>query len=293
MGVISGFAKRISGVFSLKGGIIGALAGGSAAALATKLNAAGEAGNTANARIQSVARSMGLFGAEAGVVAKRLADLAEKTELLTGVDRNAIIGIFLSAIGFLQKGLAEAIEIARPLAELFGKGDKIDAAQGTLRESAQILDDEAAKRFGRAGDLLAPAAEKIAERMSEASRNITRRFTETFDKTPEVIATAGFRDGFTGLVNDIKKSIPKPKERIIPVVQEPQDEETPAEDRSRKFSPIVTSLAKVGGGGYSTGALDAQRENNRLTGETNRLLQQANAHLSKLGGGGDPVVAFG
>jgi hypothetical protein len=61
MGVISGFAKRISGVFSLKGGIVGALAGGSTAALATKLNAAGEAGNTANARIQSVARSMGLF----------------------------------------------------------------------------------------------------------------------------------------------------------------------------------------------------------------------------------------
>jgi hypothetical protein len=108
-----------------------------------------------------------------------------------------------------------------------------------------------------------------------------------------VIAAAGFRDGFTGLVNDIRKSIPKPKERIIPVVQEPQDEEEPAEDRSQKFSPIVTSLAKVGGGGYSTGALDAQRENNRLTTETNRLLQQANTHLSKLGGGGTPSAAFG
>lgn len=62
MGVISGFAKRISGAFSLKGGIVGGLPGGSTAALAAKLNAAGEAGNTANARIQSVARSMGLFG---------------------------------------------------------------------------------------------------------------------------------------------------------------------------------------------------------------------------------------
>ena len=62
MGVISGFAKRIHGAFSLKGGIVGGLPGGSTAALAAKLNAAGEAGNTANARIQSVARSMGLFG---------------------------------------------------------------------------------------------------------------------------------------------------------------------------------------------------------------------------------------
>jgi len=53
MGLMFGFAKRISGLFSLKGGIVGALAGGSTSALATKLNAAGEAGNTANARIQS------------------------------------------------------------------------------------------------------------------------------------------------------------------------------------------------------------------------------------------------
>jgi len=30
----------------------------------------------------------------------------------------------------------------------------------------------------------------------------------------------------------------------------------------------------VGGGGYSTGTLDAQRENNRLTNETNRLLRE-------------------
>ena len=60
-----------------------------------------------------------------------------------------------------------------------------------------------------------------------------------------------------------------------------------------KLAPIVTSLGRVGGGGYSSGALDAQRENNRLTTETNRLLQQANGHLSKLGGSGAPVAAFG
>jgi tape measure domain-containing protein len=62
---------------------------------------------------------------------------------------NALIGIFLSAIGFLQKGLAEALEIARPLAELFGKGDSIDSAQGAFRESASVLDSEAAGAGGR------------------------------------------------------------------------------------------------------------------------------------------------
>lgn len=53
----------------------------------------------------------------------------------------------------------------------------------------------------------------------------------------------------------------------------------------------MTSLGKVGGG-YSSGALDAQRENNRLTGETNRLLQQPNKQLSKMGDGGPAIAVF-
>jgi hypothetical protein len=61
MGLASGLAKRISGLFSLKGGIVGALAGGGTTALATKLNAAGEAGNTANTRIEAITGSIGRF----------------------------------------------------------------------------------------------------------------------------------------------------------------------------------------------------------------------------------------
>ena len=51
---------------------------------------------------------------------------------------------------------------------------------------------------------------------------------------------------------------------------------TTAGEVAARLEPIVTSLGKVGGGGYSTGTLDAQRENNRLTGETNRLLTDMN-----------------
>jgi hypothetical protein len=58
-----------------------------------------------------------------------------------------------------------------------------------------------------------------------------------------------------------------------------------------RLDPIVTSLGKVGGGGYSTGTLDAQRENNRLTGETTRLLTDMNRRIEKLGGTGQ--AAFG
>jgi len=208
------------------------------------LNAAGEAGNTANARIQSVARSMGLFGAEAGVVAKRLADLAEKTELLTGVDRNAIKLTQAKLLTFAGLKLAFA--------------ESVNFLWATLRAT------------------IAATGQYIVEWFRTAVTYF------------EILTTADF---WKGMGNDIKKSIPKPKERIIPVVQEPQDEETPAEDRSRKFSPIATSLAKVGGGGYSTGALDAQRENNKLTGETNRILREMSGRMKP--GSSSFVPAFG
>ena len=51
---------------------------------------AGEKAATANARIEQIATSMGLFGEETEAVTKRLVDLATQQALATGVDQNAI-----------------------------------------------------------------------------------------------------------------------------------------------------------------------------------------------------------
>jgi hypothetical protein len=125
---------------------------------------------------------------------------------------NAIIGIFLSAISFLQKGFAEIIEIARPLAELFGKDAALDGIQKTIRESASILDEDAAARFSKAGDLLEPAAQKIAERLAEAGANVKNRFNEAFANTAEAIDTSGMKREFGETVERIKATIPQAKE---------------------------------------------------------------------------------
>jgi hypothetical protein len=61
--------------------------------------------------------------------------------------------------------------------------------------------------------------------------------------------------------------------------------------QSSNLAPIVTSLGKVGGGGYSSGTLDAQRENNKLTSETNRILRDMSERMKP--GGAAPVTAFG
>jgi hypothetical protein len=57
------------------------------------------------------------------------------------------------------------------------------------------------------------------------------------------------------------------------------------------MEPVVTSLGRVGGGGYQPGLLDAQRENNRLTGETNRILREMSDRLKP--GPGKLVPVFG
>lgn len=74
-----------------------AAVGAAGVAVGAKLIAAGERAETANARISQIAESMGLFGegtANAGTsveqLTKRLASLAEKTALQTGVDQNQI-----------------------------------------------------------------------------------------------------------------------------------------------------------------------------------------------------------
>jgi hypothetical protein len=124
---------------------------------------------------------------------------------------NAIIGIFLSAISFLQKGFSEIIEVARPLAELFGKEDAFNNIQKTIQESAAILDEDAAGRFSKAGDLLEPAAQKIAQRLAEAGENVKTRFSETFANTAEAIDTSGMKREFGDTVERIKAAIPPAK----------------------------------------------------------------------------------
>jgi hypothetical protein len=67
-----------------------AVAAGGAALMASRMNKSYEEMSTANARILQVAKSMGVFGDEVGVVSDRLQKLARATALQTGVDANSI-----------------------------------------------------------------------------------------------------------------------------------------------------------------------------------------------------------
>ncbi len=112
-------------------------------------------------------------------------------------------------------------------------------------------------------------------------------------KSSDFINTSALRDSIKTMVGSIRDTMPKPeavKQAASAVSQTAAKGPITAQQASR-LDPIVTSLGKVGGGGYSTGTLDAQRENNRLTGETNRLLKDMGRSISNLGG--STQAAFG
>jgi len=77
--------------FALKKAFVPATAAlGGLAVAGAKMVAAGEQAATANARIEQIATSMGLFGAETETVTNRLVDLANEQARLTGVNQNTI-----------------------------------------------------------------------------------------------------------------------------------------------------------------------------------------------------------
>jgi hypothetical protein len=177
---------------------------------------------------------------------------------------NAIIGIFLSAISFLQKGFSEIIEVARPLAEMFGKGDAFDGIQKTIRESAAILDEDAAARFSKAGDLLAPAAQKIAQRLAEAGQNVKTRFSETFANTAEAIDTSGMKSEFDETVQRIKAAIPPAKAGAKVGMAAPEEPKAPVAiaGGSGQLGSFAQSMNMLFGRSANAGLLE---ENKRQT----------------------------
>jgi hypothetical protein len=135
----------------------------------------------------------------------------------------------------------------------------------------------------------------VAERLKEAGENIVGRFGETFRNTAEVIDTSAMRERMNDVMGTIRDALPKPEE-----IKQVARATTPGKSNianpltqasTTRMDPIVTSLGKVGGGGYSSGTLDAQRENNRLTSETNRILRAMSERIKP--GGAASVTAFG
>ena len=144
------------------------------------------------------------------------------------------------------------------------------------------LDLDEMERF--ADRLTAEGSTGLADRLGAAA---AKAIADSANKG-DFIDTSGMEEKLVGIVQTIRAALPKPED-AKEAAQKAGQAAAPGigspltGDQSTRLAPIVTSLGRVGGGGYVSNTLDAQRENNRLTGETNTLLKQANKHLTQIG----------
>jgi tape measure domain-containing protein len=213
----------------------------------------------------------------------------------------ALLNAFQTPIVYLQSGMEWVIaHLLKGLLKIPGMNELLGFEAGDVETNfASIIKDRkeaGADLFGMnfkeiaegAQGLIGQGAPKLGERVAEAARKAGE------STGSELIDTRGLRDNFGRVAESIRDTMPKPEEAAKSVAAAGNVTGTAsasAKPTASSLAPIVTSLGKVGGGGYSAGALDAQRENNRLTGETNRLLNDLNRRVDKLGGGGQ--AAFG
>jgi tape measure domain-containing protein len=216
----------------------------------------------------------------------------------------ALLNAFQTPIVYLQAGIEWVIaHLLKGLLKIPGMSELLGIdAENVLTNFDQILRDrkaDGAELFGlnfkdlarEADKLMSSGAPVLADRVAEAAKKAGESSGE------DLIDTKGLKENFSKVLQSIRDSIPKEAEvkAVAATASKTATEASgsPIRAAGPRLAPIVTSLGRVGGGGYGTGVLDAQRENNRLTTETNRLLQQANGHLSKLGGNGAPAASFG
>ncbi len=198
---------------------VGALAAGAAfVAVGKKLFDAAEAASTANARIETIAKSMDLFGDEAGTVSGRLVKLAEDQARLTGVSRETIKetsallltfkGVASSADevgGTFDRAQTAALDLAAAgfgsatsNAQALGKALE-DPTKGltalsrsgvtfTAEERERIKVLQESNRLGEAQAIILDAIEKQVGGTAAATANASDRIRETFGVLTDQIA---------------------------------------------------------------------------------------------------------
>ncbi len=212
----------------------------------------------------------------------------------------ALLNAFQTPIVYLQAGMEWVVaHLMKGLLQIPGMSElmgfdpnDVDTNFGNILKDRQ---ETGAELFGfnmkelaeQADDLLTAGAPQLGERIAEAARKAGE------SKGESLIDTKGLQSNFETIVQSIRDSMPKAEEikQATKAQGSASSSATALKPTVSSLTPIVTSLGKVGGGGYSSGVLDAQRENNRLTGETNRILRDMSERMKP--GGGQSVTAFG
>ena len=214
----------------------------------------------------------------------------------------ALLEAFQTPVQYLQAGMQWVVaSLLKGLLKIPGMSDLLGFdADAVENDFGKIL----ASRQAQGADFFGMSPRDMAERASSLMQAGAPGFSESVNRAAEkagkeagsdLIGTAGLRESLAKIVGTISAAVTEPAGAAAAALKEAAQPQGPAQGQvpgtGRSTEPIVTSLGRVGGGGYQPGLLDAQRENNRLTGETNRLLGDISRRMDRTNG--TPQAAFG
>jgi hypothetical protein len=249
---VQGFGGKVAD-FGKKAAVAFAAAAVAATAFAVKFGkdaiVAGEAAATANARIEQINKSMGLFGESTAQVSESLIKYAEQTARLTGVDTNSIKATQAKLLTFkelaatagelggnFERTTKAAIDLgaagfgtAEMNAVALGKAlnDPIKGISALTRNGITFTESEKERikvlvesnKVGEAQNMILQAIETQVGGTAEATANATDRMKVGFTQVQERIGLAllPVLDKFTAFMID--KLFPAFEEYVAPAVQ--------------------------------------------------------------------------
>jgi tape measure domain-containing protein len=215
----------------------------------------------------------------------------------------ALLEAFQTPVQYLQAGIEWAMaSFLKGLLKVPGMSDLLgfgeDAVDTDFGKMLAARKAQGADFFGLSAQDIAASASAMMEAGVPGFADSVSRAASKAGENPggSLIDTSGLRESLVRIIDSISGSVPAASEAAAAVkaAGSPGGPATPQGAGAltgSRLDPVVTSLSRVGGGGYQPGMLDAQRENNRLTGETNRLLGDLSRRVDKLGG--SPQASFG
>ena len=239
---------RIKAGFKVAAAAIAA-AGAAAIAFGVKAIAAAEAASTANARIEQINESMGLFGSSVGEVNDRLIKYAEATARATGIDQNSIKATQAKLLTFKElaqsanqvggefdRATKAAIDLAaagfgsaETNAAQLGKAlqDPIKGLTALSRSGVTFTETEKERiktlvesnQVGEAQRLVLEAIEKQVGGTAEATANASERIKVTFNLLTEQVGMV-LLPVFERFANFlIDQVVPFIQQNLVPAVQ--------------------------------------------------------------------------
>jgi hypothetical protein len=186
---------------------------------------------------------------------------------------------FMTIIGVLQIGIGEAVKtIGGALGQIpgmKGAGAAVSAVGAGIVDMGELNLEDAQTRSDAMG-------QNFAEAISNAGEMALGMF-DNIDQEPFANQINELTGELSGMLQTAQENVAAARAGLPPVETEENAGKglkvIPPAVRSQSFEAITSSMARIGGGGLTAGLsftvspmVEQQRETNRLTKETNRLI---------------------